>query len=667
MSKRTVTIEDLLKFKLVGDPQISPDGKQILFGLKTIADKFKATSHLHLVDVKTQAVSQVTQGETSCGNGRWMPDSTIVFVSTRNEKISQLFHLPASGEARPLTKFTEGSIGAFKISPDGSKIAYTFREAHPDFSIAGTAARKEKGEGDAPLAFESTWYRLDGDGYFGEQRHKLFVLDLASSVSTLLNDKSAHGAYDFDWAPTSDKLAVIRSVEVDPFVTPPNDQIFILDLAGNESQLHGLPAGNKSTIKWSPKGDLLAYSGSIDLDDPWGVSNTKLYTVPLTGGAPTDLTGHQDYDLEVATLSDTKEAAFGACMFWSNEQDGLYVQVGIRGETHLGFVPLTGGVELKTSGKFGYYLGNISSHSDLISTIVGDANTIPEVAIIDGLTGKTELLTYQNQAWHNEVALGIVEEFEVTAEDGHKVHAWVMKPADFDPTQKYPGILEVHGGPHCQYGWAFFHEFQVLAAQGYVVVYSNPRGSKGYGEAHCKAIQGSWGDRDWVDIQAVREWMKLQTYIDTENLGIIGGSYGGFMTNWAIGHTHDFRAAVTDRCVSNMVSMAGNSDFPFNKDGYFKGVAWGNLEDIKELWRQSPIAYFTNAKTPTLIIHSEGDLRCNVEQGEQVFTALKQQGIEARFVRYPRSTFHGMSRNGPADLRIHRLNEIVAWWKRFLV
>ena len=138
------------------------------------------------------------------------------------------------------------------------------------------------------------------------------------------------------------------------------------------------------------------------------------------------------------------------------------------------------------------------------------------------------------------------------------------------------------------------------------------------------------------------------------------------MTNGAIGHTHDFKAAITDRCVANMVSMAGNSDFPVNKDGYFQGTAWGSLEDIKGLWAQSPIAFFTSVKTPTLIIHSEGDLRCNIEQSEQVFIALKMQGVETRFVRYPKNTSHGMSRNGPADLRMHRLGEIVAWWKRQL-
>jgi hypothetical protein len=268
-----------------------------------------------------------------------------------------------------------------------------------------------------------------------------------------------------------------------------------------------------------------------------------------------------------------------------------------------------------------------------------------------------------NQALLEEVELFAPAEHWVETADGTKVHVWSIVP---DASKQQPALLNIHGGPHTQYGWTYFHEFQVFAAAGYAVVYSNPRGSKGYGEAHCAAIRGDWGNKDWIDMQAVTAWMKSQPWADASKLGVMGGSYGGYMTNWIIGQTTEFACAITDRCVSNMVSMAGNSDFPFNRDGYFKGVAWGSLEDIKELWRQSPIAYFQNVKTPTLVIHSEGDLRCNVEQGEQVFTALQQQGIPSRFVRYPVTTSHGLSRSGPPDLRLHRIGEYLGWIKRWL-
>lgn len=667
MSKRAVTVEDLLQFQLVSDPQIHPSEESILFGLKRTDEKFKSVSHLHTVDFQGN-VHQLTQGEKSCGAGRWIPGSkSVSFVSGRGTTGDQLFILPEVGEAKQITKLDEGSIGAYEWSPNGKYIAFTYRKTHEDFTEKGIKERKEKGMSDAPLAFETTWYRLDGDGYFGEQRHQLFLLNVETEEVTLLSDKSAHGDYSFAWNPKSDKLAVARSAEKEPFVGKPNDQVYILDLKGNETALAGLPKGHKGSLKWSPNGEWLVFAGNDSVEDPWGALNTRLYKVKPDGSGYTALTPTTDYDLDVATLSDTKDAAGGAVLSWSPDSSGVYTQIAWHGETHLGFIDITTGeIKVISSGKCAHFIDNVDSKGDFASAIYGDPVTIPEIALLDCKTGAMKQLTHFNDQWSEGVSIARPEDLTLDSPDGSKLHVWVLKPADFDPNKRYPGILEVHGGPHTQYGWVFFHEFQVLAAQGYVVVYTNPRGSKGYGEAHCNAIKGDWGNKDWIDIQTALEWMKSQPYLDHGKLGIIGGSYGGYMTNWAIGHTDDFRAAITDRCVSNMVSMSGSSDFPVNKDGYFQGCAYSSLEDIRGLWNQSPIAYFNEVKTPTLIIHSEGDLRCNIEQSEQVYMALKMQGVEARFVRYPKNTSHGMSRSGPADLRIHRLQEIVNWWKRHL-
>ena len=667
MSQRAITIQDLTKFKLVGDPQIHATEELILFGLKTISDKNKAISHLHLVNFAGE-VKQLTQGDKTCGGGRWLPGGkSISFTSGRGTVGDQLFVLPEVGEAKQLTELEEGSIGGYEWSPDGQYIAFTHRKTHADFTEKAATSRKENGLSDPPLAFETTWYRLDGDGYFGEQRHHLYLLHVSSGVVSLLSDKSSHGDYSLAWSPKSDKLAVIHSAEKDPFLEKPNDQIYLIDLAGKATMLPGLPKGNKGAVKWSPDGKWLAFAGNDSVEDPWGVLNTRLYKVRVDGSNYTCLTPDTDYDLDVGTLSDTKEAGYGANMTWAPDSSGLYAQIGWHGDTHLAFIDADSGeVRLITNGHCAYFIGNLDAAGKSVPAIYGDPVNIPELCLIDVTSGKAKTLTSFNKEWAKGVALSTPEAMYLESPDGTKVHTWVMKPVGFDDKKKYPAILEVHGGPHAQYGWVFFQEFQVLAAQGYVVVYTNPRGSKGYGEAHCNAIKGDWGNKDWIDVQTATAWMKSQPYIDSTKLGIMGGSYGGYMTNWAIGHTHDFRAAITDRCVSNMVSMAGNSDFPVNKDGYFKGTAWGSLEEIKGLWDQSPIAYFTKVKTPTLIIHSEGDLRCNIEQSEQVFIALKLQGIETRFVRYPKSTSHGMSRNGPPDLRMHRLQEIVNWWNRQL-
>jgi len=682
MPKRPICAEDLLRIVFVGDPQVSPDGERVLFVRKTISDKNKYLTHLFTVDLEG-GLTQWTQGDAGASQGRWSPDGgSIAFVSGREKPAAQIFLIPTSGgEARRLTHLPEGSIGEIRWSPDGRKIAFTFRAQLEDRTEAAKKSREERGLGEPPLVADDIWYRLDGDGYFGNQRYGVYVIDAESgrllplggedsSGNALPYKVAPDGNYAFDWSPDSQELAIKHTANRRPSAEPPNDQIWRVDLNGQAWMLEGLPRGRKNAVRWSPDGAWIAYAGDVDEEDPWGTRNTKVYVAPAGGGEARDLTGHQDFDVSVPTLSDTKEASDGPILEWAPDSSAIYVQIGRHGESQLGCVRLEGGIELLTEGRHHVNVGNMSRDGRRVAAVVGNATKLPEVAIVEAELASGRLapriLTDLNHDFNAEVALSEPEEFWIESTDGSMLHGWVMKPMGYLEPRRYPAALEIHGGPHTQYGWAFFHEFQLLAASGYVVVYTNPRGSKGYGEAYCAAIRGDWGNKDWEDVQTATRWMQHQPYIHPGQMAVMGGSYGGYMTNWVIGHTHDFRCAITDRCVSNMVSMAGNSDFPFNKNGYFKGVAWGDLEQIRELWRQSPISYFEGVRTPTLVIHSEGDLRCNIEQGEQVFTALQMQGIESRLVRYPRNTSHGMSRNGPPDLRLHRLGEIVDWLDRWL-
>lgn len=671
MPKRPITAADLLRLQFVSDPRISPNGERILFCKKHIVtDKNKYVTNLYVVDLSGH-VHQMTSGDAGASHGRWSKDGTqIAFISGREKPTPQIFLLPVSGgEAQQLSKLPEGSLGGFKWSPDGKHIAFTFRETHPDWTEAAKKKRVESGGSEPPKELDDIWYRLDGDGYFGPQRHKLYVLNTSTGEHRLICDRSPLGSYSFDWSPNSMELAVSYSVERHPFRDKPNEQIFRYDLDGAGWQLEGLPKGEKTALEWSPDGEWIAYIGEEHEDDPWGVYNGHLCVVPAGGGERRDLTAADDYCMNAATLSDTRDAAFGGYCFWSPDSKALYFNVGWHGESQLGFVQLDKpGVQLLTKGKHFIEGVSLSQSGEKLACTFGHPTRLFEIGVYD-LTAHgdgPEVLTSFNAEFHDEVKLSEPEEVWLDSTDGSKLHVWVMKPIGYLEPQRYPAVLEIHGGPHTQYGWSFMHEFQVLAAQGYVVVYSNPRGSKGYGEAHCAAIRGDWGTKDWEDMQTVIRWMQHQPYIHPGQMGVMGGSYGGYMTNWIVGHCNDFKAAITDRCVSNLVSMAGNSDFPSNKDGYFGGYAWGGIEAITPLWRQSPLAYFDQVKCPMLIIHSEGDLRCNVEQGEQVFSALQMQGIESRFVRYPSSTFHGLSRSGPPDLRLHRLGEITKWWDRHL-
>lgn len=666
MPKRAITPEDLLAIQTVADPQISPDGSRILFVKKHTNDKNKVISNLFIVDLDGH-VHQWTGGEGGAGSGRWSSDgSHIAFVSGREGKRPQIFVMPTNGgEARKVTSLDEGAIGEIKWSPDGTKIAYSYRCTSDEWTQAAAKKREEEGKSTPPRITESTWYRFDGDGYFLSDRFAIYTVDVASGESTMVYDKAPFDQFSFDWAPNSNELVVIHSANKRPDFDPANDQLYRVDLTGQAWKLDGLPKGPKYSVRWSPDGKSIAYLGHDDQEDPWGVRNIRAWVVNAEGGEPRCLSAADDFCLDVATLGDSKESSDGV-LVWSPDSKALYVSVGHHGSVQLGYIDVAkGGVNLLTEGQHVLSIGNISQDGEKIACLYGDALRLHEVAVYDLSKHPNwpATLTNFNGPLLEELKLSEPEELWLDTPDGTKVHAWVMKPVDYLEPRRYPAVLEIHGGPHTQYGWTFFHEFQLLAAQGYVVVYSNPRGSKGYGEDHCAAIRGDWGNTDWIDIETVMRWMQHQPYIHPGQMGVMGGSYGGYMTNWVVGHTNDFKAAITDRCVSNLVSFSGSSDFPQVEDSYWKGVFYG---DIENLWRCSPIAHFKNVKTPMLIIHSEGDLRCNIEQSEQVFMALKQLDVDARFVRYPVETSHGMSRNGPPDMRLHRLGEVVAWWKKHL-
>lgn len=667
MPKRLITADDLTRLHFVGDPQVSPDGHRILFAKKIVdAEKNKYITNLFTVDLEGH-VQQWTGGDAGAGHGRWSPDgSQIAFISGREGKNGQIFLLPTSGgEARKLSSLPEGSLGDFKWSPDGKWIAFTFRETDPVWTEAAKKEREAKNASTPPRVINTPWYRLDGDGYFLDQRHEVYVLEVATGEHRKIYNGCSLGWYSYDWSPNSQELVVAHLRGKRPMFEPEDVKLVRVDLNGQVWDLENIPYGPKEAVRWSPDGKWIAFLGN-EHKTGWGCMNQRLYVIPADGGMGRCLTANDDYCLSVSTLSDTREMATDAVVEWSPDSKAVYLSVGHHGAVQLGFCEIEkGGITLLTKGHHVLQIGNISPDGERVACIFGKATKPNEVAVYDisAHGEEPQVLTHFNKDFLEEVKLSEPEEIWLESPDGWKVQAWAMQPTEYMPPRRYPAVLEVHGGPHAQYGWGFFHEFQLLAANGYAVVYSNPRGSKGYGEEHCAAIKGNWGDRDWEDIQTVMRWMQHQPHIHPGQMGIMGGSYGGYMTNWAIGHTNDFRAAITDRCVSNLVSFGGNHDFVQVEDIYWPGVFYG---DITKLWEQSPIAHFKNVKTPTLIIHSEGDFRCNIEQAEQVYAALCQLGVDSRFVRYPLNTSHGMSRSGPIDLRLHRLGEILAWWEKYL-
>lgn len=669
--QRLITAEDLLQFRWLSDPQIAPDGRHIVFVCKTVGEKNAYALNLWMVSEaggKWSEPRQFTSGNRD-RYPRWSPDGlTIAFISARNKERPQIALISAAGgEARDLTHFPEGSLRDFKWSPDGRTIAASFRQQDPDWTSEAKKKREDAGLSDAPRVIDESWYRLDGDGYFNAQRYRLHLIDAATGEARVIETRDTAGFFSYDFSPDSTQLAVTRNRDRLAGARPWKDEIVRINLATRRiTPVRNLPEGPKGSVAWSPDGMLLAYAGRIGMDDSYSTENLELFICDPVKGEARSLTGEEDYCLMAVSIGDTSEAEFAPKLRWSPDSRRIFMQIGWHGQTHLASVARRGGkIDFHTEGVASHQLGNFSADGRRMAIVRGTTTTLDEIAVASVSSSKFNLspLTELNRPLLDQLRLADIREHWITTADDTKVHTWVMMPPDAKGNRRSPAILEIHGGPHGQYGVGFFHEFQMLTAQGYVVVFSNPRGSKGYGREHTAAIRGSWGGADWVDIQAVHAFMKKHRSIDSRRIGIMGGSYGGYMTNWAIGHCDEFRAAITDRCVSNLVSMFGNSDYMELPDRYWEGNAWDRPE---ARWNSSPIKYFKGVKTPTLIIHSEGDLRCNIEQAEQVFTALKVQNVPARMVRYPRTTSHGLSRGGPPDMRLHRLRQITDWWKRWM-
>ncbi len=649
---------------------MSPDGRRVLLVRKGVGRRNGDETGIWVADAEgTRVPRRLTAGPKD-SMPRWSPDGRrVAFVRAERGAPPRIMVVPASGgTARELVRMPEGTVRDFAWSPCGGRMAFSFRATAPERTESAKRDRERSGASTPPWVIDDVWYRLDGDGYFGDARFALWVLDLGRGSVECAFDLDTLGTFTYDWSPDGSALVVAANVDPRASWNPGAAELFVVEVAGRKgpvvSRVPGLPAGPKASPRWSPDGLRVAYVGKKGRVAMYGTGNAELFVHDFVARRTRCVTAGSDLCLMAATLSDSVEAGFDAQLRWFPDGSALFFRAGWHGSGRLASVPAAGGaVTFHDAPGHECSLGTFSADGWRLACVRSSPVEPTEAFVleVEGAEFPARRVTAFNDALVAELDLAIPEERWVRAKDGHRVQCWRMRPRG--ARGRIPAILEVHGGPHAQYGLAFFHEFQLLCAEGYEVWFSNPRGSKGYGQAHTAAIRGAWGTKDWTDVQAVLSAMRRDPGVDRSRVGIMGGSYGGYMTNWAVAHDRSLRAAITDRCVSNMVSMSLNSDWVDFPGSDWKGSA---LTDPTALWKASPIAQFAKVRTPMLIIHSEGDLRCNVEQGEQVHAALCTLGVPNRFVRYPRETSHGMSRAGPPDLRIHRLGEIVAWWKRWM-
>ena len=348
---------------------------------------------------------------------------------------------------------------------------------------------------------------------------------------------------------------------------------------------------------------------------------------------------------------------------WATDGSAVLALASDQGTTHVHRVDLASGtVTPVTTGHRRVAGFALAAEGHGLVFLAGDASHPFELFRADAIGTNECPITFHNGEFVSEVALAPIEELRFPSQAGDlELQGWLMKPPGSAAAEgvKLPLILQIHGGPHAMYGHALFHEMQLMAARGYAVLFTNPRGSAGYGESFTTSTRGEWGEADTPDIVGALDAVLARGDIDAERIGVTGGSYGGYLTNWLIGHSDRFKAAVTQRCVSNFHSMYGTSDIGFDFGEHeFGGTPWA---DSDRLLRHSPISYVDRMTTPLLIIHNEGDLRCPIEQAEQLFTALKRLGREVRFVRIPEED-HNLSRTGKPSRRLARLHHLLGWF-----
>ncbi len=352
---------------------------------------------------------------------------------------------------------------------------------------------------------------------------------------------------------------------------------------------------------------------------------------------------------------------------WSSNGKTLYALASHRGATRIFVLSIDGAGSQPptlTPGDVHVRDFSVDRSANTLAMLLAGATRAPEIFVgWAASSGELRRLTSLNDALFNEVYLATPEYMPYTGVDGWPMDGWILRPQGFDPKKKYPLIVEIHGGPSTQYGYGFFHEMQMLVGAGYVLLYTNPRGSIGYGRDFSLAVRGAWGEKDSLDILAGVDALLQKGYIDEGRMGVTGGSYGGFMTTWLVGHTDRFKAAVTQRSVVNLASDFSSCDFGWTlADDELDTTPW---DDLDRYMRLSPITYVKNIQTPLLILHSEQDLRCSIEQAEQLFAALKYLGREVLFVRFEGQS-HGLSRGGHPKLRLKRLHLILEWFEKYL-
>jgi dipeptidyl aminopeptidase/acylaminoacyl peptidase len=672
--RRAITQHDLYSFQWAANPQISPDGSRVVFVHVRVNAKHDGyETGLWLVPVSGGAPRQLTNGPRD-SSPRWSPDGkTLVFVRSVDKdgkpQPPQIYLLAMDGgEARQLTDMPKGAALP-NWAPSGALISFSSSTAAEDFD-----KKEDPSKSDVRIITRAA-YRDNDEGYLDAERHDhIWTVEVPRNLTAPQKAKQVtKGNFDegnVAWSLDSREIYFTSQKVLEPYYETPHEDLYVVSASGGDARkILGLDGGI-GALSLSPDGKRLAFAGAIELG-PDGVqrsySEPDLFVTPVQPGSkPKNLTAAYDYDITGGIGGDQGPPRGGRAsrLFWSKDGSSIYVTASEEGRANLKRVDAESGkVEAITTGSYAIQAYDGTPDGSKAVLLISSPTAVGDLYLLDVASKRTSQITQLNHDLFSKLNLTEPEMIWYQSFDGKKIQAWVQRPPNFQPGKKYPLILDIHGGPHSAYGYVFDHEFQWMAARGYVVLYPNPRGSTSYGQDFGNIIQYHYPGDDYRDLMAGVDELIKRGWVDPEKLGVTGGSGGGLLTNWVIGQTQRFKAAVAQRDIADWSDFWYTADFTLFTPMWFKGAPWEQEADFKA---RSPITYITKITTPLMLIEGESDFRTPpAAGGEQMFRALKYRKIPTVMIRFPGET-HELSRSGKPTHRVERLEHIVAWFDKYL-
>jgi dipeptidyl aminopeptidase/acylaminoacyl peptidase len=676
--KRAITERDLFDFVWVGDPQISPDGSRVAF-VRVTVNSAKTNYDTSIWSTKLDGSGEpvrLTSGNRDT-TPRWSPDGRYLAFVRAGEtpgltSAPQIYLLPsAGGEAFQLTNAPRGAGGP-AWSPDGKWLAFGSSANPDDIAKQGKPPTPGERESDVRVITRAV-YRSDGGGYNDPTRpNHLWVIATPASPADKPSPKQlTSGQFsegNFTWAADNSRIYFSTNRNPEPYYETPKTQIYSVALSGGEPTLLTRLDMGVGALSLSPDGRRFAFVASASHTPVKSYTQPDLWTLDVAPNAqPKNLTTAFDFDIGAGLTGDQAppRAAGGNLPIWSS--DGRNITVGFTKEGRLNLATVdaaSGNLSELTKGDHAVMSYRKTNDRSKLVYLLSTPTRIGDLFTADANGSNPRQLTQFNDALMSKLNLTEPDDVWYNSFDGKRAQTWIQKPPDFDPNKKYPLILNIHGGPHAAYGYVFSHEFQWMAAKGYVVVYPNPRGSTSYGQDFGNIIQHAYPGDDHKDLMlAVDETIK-RGYIDTMKLGITGGSGGGVLTNYAVTQTDRFAAAVSQRDISNWASWWYTADFAQFQPSWFKGAPFEDVEGFRE---RSAITHVAKIKTPMMFILGEADWRTPpYAGGEELFRALKYRKVPTVMVRFPNEG-HELSRSGQPWHRIERLQHIVGWFDKWML